>query len=322
MTSLAIEPNIAGGCHEFRFEGRDVTIALPPLPEADVPNGSGRRSAYDSSAVIFMWNAKKEPIGIEIGTVKLAISDFEVEIPESAANYPSINSSLYNKKQLEELDAFSDALHNLADRAITYWLRVLWWKTSWHMVARRSVINNSGNFGGSLLHGGALLNTKTGTRFYSPRISRTARVPFMPIMKLSTWLEIDTALKAGLEPPIWHEYLISAQQRLDNGDNIASILDLAIAAESLIRNTLDNLLPVDLPHGFRKSMQRLNISDVLARWQKFGLPPLETLDCIRTLFDIRNKLMHRGSDDRANTDFCKSASSAVSILIDTIHTSK
>jgi hypothetical protein len=248
-------------------------------------------------------------MGVDVGSVKLTIEGLRYKIPSAAAPLPHINSTLFTEDQRRELDAEADRLYLLAERAVHYWLRVIWWKTGFHLVNRATgVIQES-------YDGGALINTDAGTRFYTPRISRTVVVSAQPIMPFAAWTEIDSALKLREEPPVWHDYLASGHQRMASGDRLAAILDLAVAAEARIRTYLDNQLPSGIAKGFRRVLRRQNTSDVLAHWRAFGLPDFPDLPCLKILFEIRNGIMHSGSEERANAKFFQSAASAVAALI-------
>ena len=83
--------------------------------------------------------------------------------------------------------------------------------------------------------GGRLFNNAHGGAFYSPLVGRIATMPKVHRMKTLTWNEIVTVVSAGIAPPIWNEYLLSAQRRIEMGDVSTATIDLAIAAESVVK---------------------------------------------------------------------------------------
>lgn len=309
MAHFAIEPKISGARHEFRIEDHDIVLAFPPLPAEDAPPNFAQQNPFQLSSKIFMWNAAREPMGIDVGSVKVCIEGLHFSIPSVAAVHPAINMCLFNEQQKEELNKQSDDFYFLAERAVNYWLRVVWWKTGFHMITRLSGIAQGG------FDGGALVNADAGTRFYTPRVGRTIMFPAQPIMQAFMWSEIDSALKAGQEPPIWHDYLTSAHQRMASGDRLAAMLDLAVASEARIRTFLESQLPAGVSKGFRRAARRQNMSDVLTHWRDFGLPDFPDLACLKTLFQIRNGIMHSGREERANVQFFKSTASVVAALL-------
>src|SRR5437879_6303658 len=99
---------------------------------------------------------------------------------------------------------------------------------------------------------------------------------------------------------------MSAYQRIEIGDLNAATSDLAIAAESVIRQFLDRTLPATTPKWARNMAARLNMSELLSKWLKFGFPAISQLARfkeIKTLIDVRNGIMHRGADPRVNPRF-------------------
>jgi hypothetical protein len=85
------------------------------------------------------WSAVQR---LESGSRKTAHDceiDFKMEglqfsIPSTAGTHPHIDPSLFTEEQRRDLDHQSDQLYFLAGRAMSYWLRVIWWKTGFHMI--------------------------------------------------------------------------------------------------------------------------------------------------------------------------------------------
>ena len=311
MVNLAIEPELARARHAFQFENQPVVITLPPLPASDAPPIIAQQNPFLLTAEIYWRDASKKPLAVEIGSIRLTIEGLRFIIPTAAAAHPHINTTLFDEEQRRDLDERSDALHFLARRAIAYWLRVTWWKTGFHTINRLPRVERGGS-----LDGGALINGKSGTRFYTPRIARTRVWPSQPILRVAQWSEIAEALTAGHEPPVWHDYLTSAHQRMGAGDRLAAMLDLAVAVEARIRTVLDAKLPPGIAKGFRRAIRRQNISDVFGRWNAYGLPDFHDLACLKTLFEIRNGIMHNGREQRADAAFFKTAAETVAQLLE------
>jgi hypothetical protein len=80
--------------------------------------------------------------------------------------------------------------------------------------------------GSPTLTGGELVNLAHGGAFYSPRIGRTVTVPRRGRLTLRSWSDIAAALATNESPPIWTDYFMSAQQRVEIADLKAGIIDL------------------------------------------------------------------------------------------------
>jgi hypothetical protein len=106
---------------------------------------------------------------------------------------------------------------------------------------------------------------------------------------------------------------MSAQRRIDHGDLVAATIDLAVAAESVIRRAVDAQLPADTPDWTRKTVARIKISTLIDKPSDYGLPSL--VSTVKTLNDVRNEIMHRGDDSRVQLRFYRDAAKAVDELI-------
>ena len=208
------------------------------------------------------------------------------------------------------MDEESDRLYFQAERAIEYWLRVVRWKT------RFPLSDRVGGTSYQVHDGGRSINSSTGTCFYRPRVGRTVVCPRRHVLCQSEWGEIDATLKNGLEPPIWHDYLASAHLRMAADDILAAFLDLAVASEACIRTCLDTKLPQGMPKGFKDVLRRTNMNDIMTKWDDLGLPNIAQFSQIKTLFHIRNTIMHNGKEERANPECFESTAEAVKKLLE------
>jgi hypothetical protein len=316
VAHFTVEPQIAGAKIDFLFEGKRILITLPPMPENLGPGNMAPTSLnpnpFELRASLSGWNSTGNPLWVDIDSMRISIPGLHVEIPKAAAKHPHINTTLFNDEQRRSMDEQSDRLYHLANRAMEYWLRVVRWKTQFHLI-NRVLYSTGGGF-----DGGALINAQSGTRFYTPRVGRTFVMPPQHVVTQNEWTDITLALGDGTEPPIWYDYFISAKQRMEEGDTLAAILDLAIASEARIRTFMNNTLPSELPEGYQRTIRRVNISDVMTRWQAYGLPNLVGLNHVKMLFEIRNGIMHSGKDARANAAFFATASKSVVELLDAL----
>src|SRR5690348_2000471 len=98
-------------------------------------------------------------MGIKVHSINLTIEGLQFGIPSLAAVHPHINTSLFTDNQRRMLDDESDRLYFLAGRAIGYWLRLVRWKTGFHLINQLTGFSSKGH-----VDGGALVNVCTETK--------------------------------------------------------------------------------------------------------------------------------------------------------------
>ena len=309
LAHLSMEPSLAGEEHHFVLEGRELTIRLPSMPIED---------RFDENATAFISvrrTATNEPLQVEIYAVLVVVSGLEFRIPRAAASLAHIDASLYTDQQRKELDSRSNELWLLARRATDYWLRVVRYHTG------SALIGLDTYPGDATLEGGQLINCERHSRFYTPSIQRTVVVRGSHCLMPDEWEKIASNLKDGISPPIWHEFLMSGRQRIEVGDMKAAVIDLATCSELAIRRQINTKLPADTPVGVREIVARTNMTDIFRRWEELGLPQKTSIPdfpTVRTLFEVRNAIGHRGEDGRVDIEFCKQVSRAVQSLLHNI----
>jgi hypothetical protein len=308
VTHLGMPPTLAGAEHPFTFENAAVTIKLPETPaEGEVP------SEYSKAYISI--RRTNEIIQVEIHAVLVSIDALSIDLPVAAAEYPKINSTLYNADQARELDGRSNPWH-LARRILDYWLRVVRWRTGYALIDLAASLHDA------TLLGGRLINCTTGNAFYSPRIGRTVVVPPTRRLTFDEWAAIGGDLVKNAFPPVWHEYLMSGRRRIEVGDLTAAVIDLAVAIEVAVRLQVDSKLPPATPRGICEAVARMNMTEVFRRWDDLDMPAKNSIPLfadIISLVDVRNAIMHRGSDPRITRDFCLRASAAVETVIQTLN---
>ncbi len=141
-------------------------------------------------------------------------------------------------------------------------------------------------------------------------------------MSFAEWELAGGALEDGLEPPVWQEYVASAHREMSEGNGTTGILNLAIAAESVIRFTIEKQIPAGMPEGLVDAIQRINISNIIAKKNKFEFHNLKDMKNIKLLFEIRNKIMHHGKDNRVTEGIFLICASSVRNLIGQLEASE
>jgi len=295
---LSMEPTLQGAKAQFEFEKHRVEIALPTLPPED------KRAPGDpyAQAEADVWDKNGNIVDVYIYFLSVAALALQFELPAIAAKCRHINASLYTPEETKELDEKSDQLYFLARRAVDYFFDVARWKAGFGLIALDTRPDRA------TLRGGRLFNLSHGGAFYSPAVDRTVSAPKRHKLTVKEWNNIVATLTSGIYPPIWNEYLANAERRIDINDLRAGIIDLAIAAESVIRQ---------FPGASMRAREN-KMSTIFANWTKFGFPPASHLPWfakVDTLFKARNELMHRGDGNRVQISFCRDAASAVENLI-------
>ena len=295
---LSMEPSLQGAKAQFEFEKHRIEIVLPTLPS----KSNGKLADLHAEAEADVWNVNGDLINVSIYFVSVAILGLQFALPALAARQRRINASLYTTDQTRDLDEKTAQLYFIGRRAVDYFLRVARWKTGFGLIALDTRPDRA------TLFGGRLFNLSHGGAFYSSPIDRTSVLPKHHRLKVPEWKDIEVALAAGTLPPMWNEFLMSAQRRIDMHDLMAGTIDLAIAAESVIRQ---------FP-SISMRARRSTMSNLFANWIKLGFPAASHLAWfikVKTLFDVRNKIMHRGNDQRVDISFCRDTASAVEDLI-------
>ena len=303
--------DIPGRRHVFKFENDNLQVELPPLCMKDIFNRS-HLFRFDESSTIYMWNKEGVVAGVIIGAIRISIIGLRIEIPREVGNHPFINHGLFTEDERRVMDKKSDEVYFKSQRALNYWIRIVRWKTGSHLMDRLHGIPPRET------DGGALINSSTRTGFYVPLAARTVTLGPRYVIKSDSWEEIQSALERGDEPPIWHEYLASGHREMIAGDSVTATLNLAIAAESLIRTYIERKMPSGISKGLKDTAHRINISNLLNKWNSFGLPDFSEVNILRNIFEVRNKLMHSGKDDRANQQNFIISAKAVASLVEAL----
>jgi hypothetical protein len=298
---LSMEPPLQGAKAQFEFENHRVEIALPKLP----PEHKRILADPNAEAEADVWK-NGEIIDIYIYFISITVMSLQFELPAAAAKHPTINAALYTEKETRTLDEKSNQLYFLGRRAVDYFLRVVRWKTGLAHIALDTRPDRA------TMRGGRLFNLSQGSPFYSPAIGRISVAPQRHRLNTPEWKDIEETLSAGIQPPVWNEFFASAQRRIDMNDLRAGTIDLAIAAESIIRQ---------FPRVSIKARKKTTMSKLFEDWTKLGFPAVSHLPWfarLDVLFKVRNKIMHSGDDQAIKISFCRDAVIAVERLIATL----
>jgi hypothetical protein len=297
---LSMEPSLQGAKVQFDIEHHRIEITLPMLPLEE----KGKPGDRYAEAEADVWNNNGEIINVHIYFLSVAVLGLQFDLPVAAAQLPHRNVSLYTSEETAALDKRCSELNSLGRRAIDFFLRVARWKTKFGLMDLDTRPDNATFFGGRLFnesHGGA----------FAP-LTNVVTLPKRHRLKPSEWKDIEETLAAGMQPPVWNEFLASAQRRIDMNDLRAGTIDLAISAESIIRQ---------FPGLSMRMRKRARISELLKDWTKLGFPAVSHLPWfakLGALFKVRNNIMHDGDGQAIQISFCRDSVISVEHLIATL----
>jgi hypothetical protein len=199
----------------------------------------------------------------------------------------------------------------LATDALEWWLRVLRWKSLRPSIGRPEISRGPAR-------GVYLVDYLSKRRFYAGPISLLGSAS-EPLSKL-IWRRTESALNQGREPPVWIDFLLEGEHRLAFDDRSGSVMHLAIAAESLLRHVVAQRHARTPPHDeFLAFLNQVSVSRIIDRWKHLGFSAKGWTNAIdlpafKRLFELRNRLMHRG-DSRLDAAECRGLASAVRTFV-------
>ena len=299
---------MAGAAHTFLFGGRPIEIRLPPRPKRERKGGG---SWGDDRIWCSSWRtASERPLCFDVLSLDVFV-DLKKPLGVPAESLGHVKLDHFSKGQRARFEKLAEQGEALATDALEHWLRVLRWKSLRPHIGRPQTSRGP-------LHGVYLVDYSSKRRFYAGPISITAGVS-CPLSK-RIWHRTATALAQALEPPIWFDFLFEGEHRVASGDLSGSVIHLAIAAESLLREIVARKhakTPVD--EEFRALLNQVSISRIVDRWKHLRLHQRSRakaieLPAFKRLFELRNRLMHRG-DGHLDAAECRSLAKAVRTLL-------
>lgn len=308
IANLAVLPDVLGLRHNFKFEEKyNISIIIPDGKDEVTIKEQEEINPFRSYAIPISSKDNK-PSKYYIYSVVLTIDGLDFDIPYGASIDKNQKDSYFDENETNFFNNEADKLYLCADRAINYWLRVVIWKKRGYSIALN-------RFGRSIIDGGHLFNNEINSSFYSPLISRTISIRPWHTLTRDDFVEIDCALINGKNPPVWHEYIASAEQKLVHGDLNSAFINLAISLESIIRNYIDRKLPSDISDGVREILRKQNIGYIVDNSEKLSMPKIFNKSEIKNIIAERNNLMHGGCSPSLDRDFVENSYWCVRKLI-------
>ena len=303
VNQLTIDPTLAGRSHHFKFEGWPIEVCLPEAP----PSGQIGNVIGDEKIWCSHWRSSDRfPLTFEVGALAVFVNLERTEkVPSGVIGRPS--SSLLTPRQQKTFQRLADQSERIAVGAFDLWARTLRWKSDGFQSVRPRITPGP-------ITSAYLTDHGTKRRFFSGPITVTAThgTP----LTLATWRAIQKALRDSHAPPIWFDFLSEGQYRIHSGDLPGGIIDLAIATEALLRKVLSiRYTRAAGSDEFTAIMNQIPIGRILDRWNQLGFKSgrwksSTDLKSLKRLFELRNKLMHRGLDEFSDAE-CSQLGKAV-----------
>lgn len=301
-----IESALEGARLEFQQDGEPTEVRLPgkdrvderdpdTYEPADITTGgrdkSNATNAYEVHATYVITQPPETlvlPVDPEIRHKDVTSSDKIFPLLERAAH--------------------------LADRAFERFGGVLRWKTRMFWAARPAM-------GLPTEWKGALFDRETRDRIIGMGNFEDKAFVAPPISQ-EQWLEIGKALQEGLSCPVHFELLYSGQWLLSHHEVRRAVIDLAVACEVYMKNTVLEALPSGTSEAVREYLARANVSTHYKQLFPAILPEgrenptwAEIKGDLNDLFDARNALLHDGTHDHLKEADCQPFSQAARKLL-------
>jgi len=214
----------------------------------------------------------------------------------------TVKNDLFQKRERKRFDKLVQRADAVAEKALEYWLRLLRWRTGNWMIGQRQV---SGLESGWATY---LADAASEMRFYSGPVDFSVGGR-RPISK-RVWNSAQESLSAQAEPPVWYQFLFDGEPRLGVDDLHGSVLSLAIACESLLRALFSKHVGAPRDAEFLRLINLVPVMRLLERWRQLGFRSKaweRSMDrkAIKSLFECRNRIMHRGSTQELTRAECE-----------------
>jgi len=279
INGLSVAPSLAGAVHTFSFRNKPVEIRLPRAPKRE--SKSHGLWGNDRIQCTSWHGVSGRPLCFEISSVDVFVDlKRTLKVPLEALGH--VDRDLFRAREKRGFERLVKAGDILAIGALERWIRVLRWKSLRPYLGRPQISSGP-------RHGTYLLESAGKQRFWVGTISLTLSIS-SPLSK-RLWRRAGVALTEGAEPPIWFDFLLDGEHRIASGDLSGGVIDLAIAAESLLREVLaekHSRRPVTTE--FRSLLNQLPIGRIIDRWKDLGFRSrawTQAMD-VKTLSDCLN----------------------------------
>jgi hypothetical protein len=230
--------------------------------------------------------------------------------PEKALESNSMSYDNFENDMHLELEKTADQHLILAAEAFEYWLSVMRWATRNHRIGQSQVITNRTGW-----------STYLKDRESDKRIYATTQSFVLGIDAEVTeqqWNEVQKILNQNLQVPIHTALFHDALWTFEQGDFRRAIIDLCVSVETYLRKSVWSRLPTAIDSGIRVEIEKIAIYKYLDKFFPNQLQPNERKNyetgikkSLKSLFEIRNEIMHQDDTSQVNREKCQELISVV-----------
>lgn len=284
---LSINGMLLGRSHLFTVDGKSVTLHLPEAHQDEGPNPAIFRYRYHTSdpdnPAKSGYHIYRVMIEVEIPAQLFA----DAQVFNRHANARDIVSASDQKKYQHIIDENELLLSTAFDK----WQRVARW------VSRKALI--CGQSRQDQPHTVRIVRRSDSHSVWIGTISLMAQGG--DDLTLQDWQFIQMALDAGVEPPIWFDYLSEGCHRHEVGDHPGALLSFAISCETIMRAILWAKAGKPTNPLAAQLIDRANAQTIIGHWRELleiTKSEVKTwkLSALHEMFDARNKLIHEGEN--------------------------
>lgn len=306
--NLEVEPGLAARQHEFEFRGKRIIIRLPKRPKT--------KDWHSRHAPITCWahrvrGGRRVPVRYSIHEVEALLDTGRHRLVRDDA-FARVDVSLFPQGQRIALDKICEPHFEMLNDAFEHWLAVLRWTSGFHTLGAPTPDQRKSKWGAYLA------DAETRRRFYAPAHLFTVRRA--PLLTRRHWTQAQKALLAEQDIPVWQQYLAEAKQKVRAEDLRGVVLDTAIAVETLVRQLLSSAILRKSTSTAETLINTIPIARLLDKWYQLGFDSkqwreIDALKDLKSLFEIRNWVMHRGYKPGTDADRVYAGLSAAEAFI-------
>jgi hypothetical protein len=307
---FAVVPELLERTTSFPFRGHSVTLRMPSASES--------RPDDTTSVGLSSWrmlNGAQLPQGYRVYKVDITVAiPKPFQLPENICTKSPNARDLLTPIEQNCLQELGQSYALIARGAFDRWVRTVRWKLNAALVGR-DVVNDIASDSPTYL-----VDKDTGKNVWG--IQNLISIIGGHEMTELEWDFVNSALATDMDPPVFIDLFLDAKAHLMSEDVRRATIDAAIAAESCIRMLIQEDLPDSLANEYSLHIDEANIRPVMQKFlpnalarRNFDALPKSVISDLHELFDIRNKLVHKGFALQLDTEKCRKQIRAVEALI-------
>lgn len=311
--SLAVPHSLLGAVHKWKTDEAEVEISIPT--QNRIENDA---DSEDPIGKLTTWHVDGTALNYAIFQVDVRVcTNTIIDLDDQLLAVDAKAWDLIPENKRCELDSVAEKHGAIASQSFKYWLSILRWVSGNYRIGRYQVINNKSGWSTYLRE------SHSQKAIWSSPISMV--VQFDRQITEQQWEKAQELLSKNLQVPIEVMYLHDAEEQYELGNLRRCVIDLCIAAETYMRQTVWSSFPTGLAANIRKEIQGMPIHKYREKFFKDLLKDamLQQYDTeikanLASLFKKRNTIMHKGQSNDVTPQDCKDYMKAVNGLLQLI----